>query len=214
LPQSRTGSLGHAAAHSFYPTKNLGALGDAGAVTTNDAQLAAAIRSIANYGSSSKYHFDYLGRNSRLDEVQAAVLLAKLPHLDADNQRRKDIAARYERAVSNPIVRLRLDDSEPALPSLHPSPFTLHEALNTIHHIFPIFCSRRDELQRYLAENGVETLIHYPIPPHKQRCYREWNHLSLPVTELIHAQELSIPCHQAMTDIEVDAVIGLLNNFV
>ena len=204
--QMKTGSLGDAAGHSFYPTKNLGALGDAGAVTTNDEALAQVIEALGNYGSAKKYVFDYLGRNSRIDEIQAAILDVKLRHLDADNQRRKEIAARYERELSNPLVRLRLVDSEnTSRSSLAPR--------DSVYHIFPVFSPRRDELQRYLADNGVETQIHYPIPPHKQKCYQDWNALSLPVTEQIHAQELSIPCHQAMTDDEVSQVISLLNAF-
>jgi dTDP-4-amino-4,6-dideoxygalactose transaminase len=223
----RTGSLGDAAGHSFYPTKNLGAFGDAGAVTTDDDDLARMIEALGNYGSSRKNVFDALGRNSRIDEIQAAILLAKLPHLDAVNQRRKEIAARYEREVSNPLVRLLLVDSEQYSRSdLAPR--------DCAYHIFPVFCARRDELQQYLADNGVETQIHYPIPPHKQRCYNgQWsarpkdacyqrdarmfdvqlNHLSLPVTEQIHREELSIPCNQAMTDDDVSTIIRLLNQF-
>ena len=202
----KTGSLGHAAAHSFYPTKNLGAFGDAGAVTTDDEKLAEVIRALGNYGSSEKYVFDYLGRNSRIDEIQAAVLLAKLPHLDADNLRRKEIAARYEREVINDLVRLLpVANEQYSRSSLAPR--------DSVYHIFPVFSPRRDELQQYLAENGIETQIHYPIPPHKQRCYPEWNHLTLPITEQIHAQELSIPCHQAMTDEEQTHIITLLNAF-
>ena len=189
------GSLGHAAAHSFYPGKNLGALGDAGAVTTNDAQLADIIRALGNYGCHKKYVHDYQGYNSRIDELQAAVLDVKLRYLDAANQRRKEIAARYESEISNPLVRVVRSDRD------------------CVYHIFPVFSSRRDELQQYLAENGIETLIHYPIPPHKQRCYKEWNMLELPITEQISAQELSIPCHQAMTDQEVEAVVSALNRF-
>jgi dTDP-4-amino-4,6-dideoxygalactose transaminase len=200
----RTGSLGDAAGHSFYPGKNLGALGDAGAVTTNDDELANVIRAFGNYGSHQKYIHDYAGRNSRIDEIQAALLDVKLRYLDADNQRRKDIAARYEREVSNDLVRLGLVGHELTACCLRDS----------VYHIFPVFCSRRDELQRYLTDNGVETQIHYPIPPHKQRCYQEWSALSLPITEQIHAQELSIPCHQALTDDEVSRVVHLLNNFM
>ena len=204
--QSKTGSLGHAAAHSFYPGKNLGALGDAGAVTTNDDELADIVKALGNYGSHQKYVHDYLGRNSRIDELQAAILDVKLKHLDADNARRKEIAARYEREVSNPLVKLRLVDSEQySRCSLAPR--------DSVYHIFPVFSPRRDELQRYLADNGIETQIHYPIPPHKQKCYQEWNHLSFPVTEQIHQQELSIPCHQALTDEEVSRVVALLNAF-
>ena len=221
---TRTGSLGDAAGHSFYPGKNLGALGDAGAVTTNDDELADIIRALGNYGSHQKYVHDYLGRNSRIDELQAAILDVKLHHLDADNQRRREIAARYEREISNELVTCRLATSE--------KPFlSQREAVSlnrdSVCHIFPVFSPRRDELQRYLAENGVETQIHYPIPPHRQRCYAkgaqnllselselsEWSSLSLPITDQIHAQELSIPCNQALTDDEVTKIIDLLNSF-
>ena len=202
----KTGSLGDAAGHSFYPGKNLGALGDAGAVTTDDDELAKTIEALGNYGSSRKYVFDYQGRNSRIDELQAAILDVKLRHLDADNQRRKDIAARYEREVSNDLVRLRFDGNE----TYSRSSLATRDC---VYHIFPVFCERRDELQNYLADNGVETQIHYPVPPHRQRCYPELHHLSLPVTEQIHAQELSIPCHQAMTDAETGRVVALLNAF-
>ena len=202
----KTGSLGDAAGHSFYPGKNLGALGDAGAVTTDDDALADIIRALGNYGSHQKYVHDYLGRNSRIDELQAAILDVKLRHLDADNQRRKDIAARYEREVSNDLVRLRPEGNETCSRSLCAT-------RDSVWHIFPVFSARRDELQNYLADNGVETQIHYPIPPHRQRCYPELHHLSLPVTEQIHREELSIPCHQAMTDHEVTCIIDLLNAF-
>ena len=202
----KTGSLGDAAGHSFYPGKNLGALGDAGAVTTNDDELAKTIEALGNYGSAKKYVFDYLGRNSRIDEIQAAILSVKLKHLDADNQRRKDIAARYEREVSNDLVRLRLDGNE----TYSRSSLAMRDC---VWHIFPVFCERRDELKKYLADNGVETQIHYPVPPHRQKCYPQWHQLSLPVTERIHAQELSIPCHQALTDEETGRVVALLNAF-
>jgi len=191
----RTGSLGDAAGHSFYPGKNLGAFGDAGAVTTDDDELAAAIRSIANYGSSRKYVFDYQGRNSRIDELQAAILDAKLPHLDAANQRRKELAALYINKVNNPQI---------VMP---------HCQRDHVCHIFPVLSARRDALQQYLLDNGVETVIHYPIPPHKQSCYAGWNHLSLPITERIHREELSIPCNQAMTNEEADYIVDLLNSF-
>lgn len=194
LPK-RTGALGDAAGHSFYPTKNLGAFGDAGAVTTNDEELATVIRALGNYGSSRKYVFDYQGRNSRIDELQASILEAKLPHLDDDNARRKEIATFYINKVKNPLIRMPKTDR------------------NSVWHIFPVLSPRRDELQQYLRDYGVETQIHYPIPPHKQRCYADWNSLSLPITELIHAQELSIPCHQAMTQEEADFIADLLNDF-
>ena len=193
-PSKRTGALGNAAAHSFYPGKNLGAFGDGGAVTTNDDELAAIIRSLANYGSRQKYVFDYCGRNSRLDELQAAVLDVKLRHLDTDNARRQKIAAYYLDKVQHLEITL-------------PTPS------ESVYHIFPILSTRRDELQQYLANNGVQTMIHYPIPPHQQRCYAAWNHLSLPVTEQIHRLELSLPCHPAMTQDEVNHVVTLLNRF-
>ena len=202
----KTGALGSAAGHSFYPTKNLGAFGDAGAVTTDDDTLADVIRALGNYGSARHYVFDYQGRNSRMDEIQAAILLAKLHDLDANNQRRKEIAARYEREVINPLVRLRLSANEQA-------PLSDRDS---VYHIFPVFCTRRDELQRYLADNGIGTEIHYPIPPHKQLCYKNTplSSLSLPITEKIHAEELSIPCHQALSDDEVTRIIALLNTYL
>ena len=207
LPTPRkTGSLGDAAGHSFYPTKNLGALGDAGAVTTNDEALARVVEALGNYGSSRKYIFDYLGRNSRMDEIQAAVLDVKLKHLDADNQRRREIAARYQREVTNDRMILRFEGNDQySRSSLTPR--------DSVCHILPVLCEHRDELQKYLSANGIETQINYPIPPHKQHCYPDWNHLSLPVTERIHAQELSIPCNQALTDAETERVIALLNAF-
>ena len=190
-----TGSLGYAAAHSFYPGKNLGALGDAGAVTTDDERLAEVVRSLGNYGSRQKYVYDYQGRNSRLDELQAAVLDVKLRHLDADNARRRQIAAYYLEKVDNPAA------------------VTLPTPSDSVYHIFPVLSPCRDELQRYLARHGVATQIHYPVPPHRQRCYAAWSALSLPVTELISQQELSLPCHQAMTTEEADRVVDLLNSF-
>jgi len=193
----RTGSIGDAAAHSFYPGKNLGALGDAGAVTTDNKELAEMIRALGNYGSSEKYIFPYQGRNSRMDEIQAAVLSVKLKYLDDDNRRRRDIARRYITEVDNPLLRL---------PSM-----ALWQ--NSVFHIFPVLCRERDRLQEYLAEKGIATMIHYPLPPHKQKCYGQWNDMSLPVTERIHDQEISIPLNQAMTDDEVSAVIAGLNSF-
>ena len=192
-----TGSLGDAAGHSFYPGKNLGALGDGGAVTTNDHQLADCVRALANYGSQKKYVFKFRCRNSRLDEIQAAVLSVKLRHLDDDNRRRQEIAKYYYEHISNPLITLpcRLPDE------------------NNVYHIFPILCPERDRLQQYLTEKGVQTLIHYPIPPHQQECYQEWNHLHLPVTEQIHQQELSIPISQVLTDKEMCEVTNILNSF-
>ena len=184
-------------AHSFYPGKNLGALGDAGAVTTDDDELAATVRALANYGSARKYVFRYRGRNSRMDEIQAAVLSVRLRYLDEDNAERRRIALRYIEEVRNPLLTLPSRD------------YWRH----SVFHIFPVLTPRRDELQRYLADNGVQTVIHYPIPPHKQECYASWHDLSLPVTERIHREELSIPCNQVLTDEEVTAIIKLLNNY-
>ena len=188
----RTGSIGHAAGHSFYPGKNLGALGDAGAVTTNDEELANIIRALGNYGSSKKYVFDYVGQNSRMDEVQAAVLNEKLKWLDRDNERRVAIAQRYINSIRNTDVTL---------------PTEAYLA-NNVFHIFPVLCAKREQLQLELHQRGIETIIHYPIPPHKQHCYSEWNGLSLPITERIHREELSLPLNPTMTDEEVDMVIA------
>lgn len=193
-PSGKTGSLGSASAHSFYPGKNLGALGDAGAVTTSDDRLAEVIRSLANYGSSRKYVFDYVGRNSRIDEIQAAVLSVKLKYLDTENERRRQIADAYIRQIHHPQILLPTGG-------------------DSVYHIFPVLCEQRDRLQQYLTANGVGTVIHYPIPPHKQRCYLDWHAICYPITERIHAQELSIPCHQAMTDEEVARIIELMNCF-
>ncbi|MCR4584047.1 MAG: DegT/DnrJ/EryC1/StrS family aminotransferase [Prevotella sp.] len=191
----RTGSLGDVAGHSFYPTKNLGAMGDAGAVTTDDVDLAENIRTLGNYGSSRKYVFDYVGKNSRMDELQAAVLDVRLKYLDEDNRRRKEVASIYINKVKNPLVCIPQSQRD------------------SVWHIFPVLSSCRDELQRYLLRVGVETQVHYPIPPHKQGCYSEWNKLSLPITEQIHREELSLPCHPGMTEEEVCQVVRLLNDF-
>lgn len=194
----RTGSLGDAAAHSFYPGKNLGALGDAGAVTTNDKGLADVIRALANYGSIKKYVFKYVGRNSRLDEIQAAVLDVKLKHLDEDNAIRKHHARYYIENIKHPDI---------VLPKI--TNWDRH-----VFHIFSIRTSRRDELQAYLNDNGIQTNIHYPIPPHKQECYKEWNNLSLPVTEKIHREELSLPMSPVMSDEEISNVSQIINEFL
>ena len=191
----RTGSLGDAAGHSFYPGKNLGAFGDGGAVTTADKELADTVRTLANYGSSRKYVFDYCGRNSRLDEIHAAVLSVKLKHLDEDNEARRRIADYYLEHISHPEVNLPAMD----------------DRLANVFHIFPILCDRRDELQAYLKEHGAQTIIHYPIPPHKQKCYEDWNELSLPVTEKIHREELSLPMSPAMSIDEARIVCELIN---
>jgi dTDP-4-amino-4,6-dideoxygalactose transaminase len=193
----RTGSLGDAAGHSFYPGKNLGALGDAGAVTTNDKNVSDAIRALANYGSQHKYVFKYKGRNSRMDEIQAAILDVKLKYLDRDNDLRKKIAHFYYDNIKNDYV---------SLPTMMPDE-------SNVYHIFPILCTKRNEMQQYLKNNGVQTLIHYPIPPHKQECYKEWNNLSLPITEKIHNQELSIPISPILTMDDTKEIVRLINEF-
>lgn len=193
----RAGNLGDAAGFSFYPGKNLGALGDGGAITTNDKALADTARVIANYGSQKKYVNIYRGVNSRLDEIQAAILSVKLKSLDNDNDRRRDIAERYNNEINNPAITL---------------PQT-RKREEHVYHIYPIFCRERDKLQKYLYENGVETLIHYPIPPHKQEALKEFNKLEFPITERIHCEELSLPCNPAMSDEEVAKVIATINSF-
>lgn len=194
---NRTGSLGDAAGHSFYPGKNLGALGDGGAITTNDEKLANTVRAIANYGSHKKYVFKYCGRNSRLDEIQAAILDVKLKHLDEDLAIRKEVARYYIDHIINPqIITSCVND------------WDAH-----VFHIFPIRCKRRDELQKYLADNGVQTVIHYPIPPHKQECYKEWNSLLFPITEQIHKEELSLPMSSVISSDDIQVIVNLLNNF-
>lgn len=193
----KTGSLGDAAGHSFYPGKNLGALGDGGAVTTNDKELAKVVRTLANYGSEKKYLFRYTGRNSRLDEIQAAVLNVKLPYLDQDIELRKQVAARYLLEIRHPGIQLPL----------------VTDRGQHVYHIFPIRCSRRDALQAFLESRGIQTLIHYPIPPHKQACYKEWHNLFLPITEQIHREELSLPLSPVMTREEIDQVIAAVNAF-
>lgn len=193
----KTGSIGDAAGHSFYPGKNLGALGDAGVVTTNDTLLAKTIRALANYGSQKKYVFKYTGRNSRLDEIQAAILGVKLKHLDEDIELRRQIAKYYiDHIKHKDIVTPKFDNRE-----------------RHVFHLFPIRSSRRDELQRYLTDNGVQTVIHYPIPPHKQECYKEWNEFSLPITEKIHREELSLPISPIMEIEDAKRVVELLNKF-
>ena len=193
----KTGSLGDAAGHSFYPGKNLGALGDAGAVTTDDELLAKTVRALANYGSTKKYVFKYVGRNSRLDEIQAAILDVKLKHLDEDVELRRQVARYYIENIKHPdIVVPKIDNWE-----------------RHVFHIFPVRSGRRNELQQYLAEKGVQTIIHYPIPPHKQECYKEWNEMSFPMTEKIHAEELSLPMSPVMTWDEMKEVVEVLNTW-
>ena len=192
------------AAYSFYPTKNLGAMGDGGTVVTDDLELAQVVRSLGNYGSEQKYVNKYVGVNSRLDEVQAAILLAKLPHLDSWNARRQEIASRYCAEIRNPLVRVT---PIPANPKSH------------VWHVFPVFCDRRDELQKFLKERGIETLIHYPIPPHKQEAFAgaatrgELRHGPLPIAEELANTELSIPMGPSLADDQVAYVIESINAF-
>lgn len=207
----RTGSLGSAAAHSFYPGKNLGAMGDAGAVTTSDEELARVVRALGNYGSTTKYVFPYRGRNSRLDELQAAVLSVKLRYLDADNRRRKEIAQYYYANISHPEIYLPGKAEWEAAGPMEDGASCRDESC--VYHIFPLLTPHRDRLQQYLHEQGIGTMIHYPIPPHKQSCYSQWNALTFPVTEYVHQSELSIPCNQALTDAEVEEVCRCLNRF-
>lgn len=198
-----TGNLGDAAGFSFYPGKNLGALGDGGAMVTNDEKLAKAVRALANYGSQKKYVFKYAGRNSRLDEVQAAVLDVKLKYLVEDNAHRKEVAHYYYEHINNPLI---------TLPDLLPDE-------QNAYHLFPIVVSegKRDALHDYLAENGVGTVCHYPIAPHKQECYSKetWNvpQLSLPITERLADEELSIPIGPTISMDEVKEVVKLINSF-
>jgi dTDP-4-amino-4,6-dideoxygalactose transaminase len=193
----KTGSIGDASGHSFYPGKNLGALGDAGAVTTDDEKVAQTVRALANYGSSQKYVFRYTGRNSRLDEIQAAILSVKLKHLNEDIAIRQDMARYYIEHITNPaVITPRIED------------WNAH-----VFHIFPIRCRQRDALQTYLTGNGIQTVIHYPIPPHKQTCYKEWNSLSLPVTEQIHAEELSLPMSPVLESTEIRRVVEIINQW-
>lgn len=199
----KTGSLGDAAGHSFYPGKNLGALGDAGAVTTNDSELATAIRALANYGSQKKYVFKYCGRNSRLDEIQAAILDVKLKYLDEDIKKRQEVAAYYYDHINNPLIELptRLSDE------------------NNVYHLFPIMTKdgKRDLLLDYLVEQGIGTVIHYPIAPHKQECYAKeaWNipQLFRPITEMIADCELSLPISPCMNQEQEEWVVKCVNEF-
>jgi len=193
----KTGSLGDAAGHSFYPGKNLGAFGDAGAVTTDNDDLANIVRTLANYGSSEKYVFDYQGLNSRLDEIQAAILGVKLKYIDADNNRRKEVARYYLENIKNDAVTLPMVEDWDA----------------HVFHLFPVLCKQRNQLQQHLGNNDIQTLIHYPIPPHKQKAYAYWESMTLPITEKIHNEELSLPISQVITDKEVECVVSAINLF-
>ncbi|ENV13640.1 DegT/DnrJ/EryC1/StrS family aminotransferase [Acinetobacter schindleri] len=197
----KAGNWGDAAGFSFYPGKNLGALGDAGAITTNDAELAQTLKALRNYGSYEKYKNLFVGVNSRLDEIQAAMLDVKLKYLDDETQNRRQIANLYMAEINNPLIEL---------------PKVNKDVLNDQQHVWHVFVIRskyRMELQKYLAENGVQTLIHYPIPPHKQQAYEEWNDLSYPVSEQIHAEILSLPMGPTLTVEDAEKVIQLCNEF-
>jgi len=193
------GNMGDAAAFSFYPTKNLGALGDAGAIVTNDDELAVIARKIANYGQERKYYHQYKGINSRLDEIQAAILNMKLNRLDEDNMKRRMIAEYYFENIRNPFVRL---------------PYNSFFSKHSVYHVFPVFSEKRDLLQEYLASQGIETIIHYPILPNKQEAFEECNNLSFPIAEQICKQELSIPLHPLLTNDEIHYIVDTINHFV
>ncbi len=198
LNGKKSGNLGDAAGFSFYPGKNLGALGDSGAVTTNDGVLAAEIRALANYGSKQKYINDIQGLNSRLDEIQAGFLSIKLKHIDRENAIRQEIAKRYIDAINNPKIVL------PQLPKAID---------NHVWHLFVIRTKERQKLQEYLLAHGVQTVIHYPIPPHKQLAYKEYNQLRFPITEQIHDEVLSLPMSPVLTDAELSHIINVVNSF-
>ena len=195
--ENRTGNLGDASGFSFYPGKNLGCMGDGGAVTTNNEELFNKIKAIANYGSDRKYHHIYKGVNSRLDEIQAAVLDIKLKHLDSDNNKRREISKYYRENIKNSKIIL---------------PETYDEKSH-VWHIFAVRTQNRDEFQKYLTEKGIQTIIHYPTPPHKQGAYKEWNNLSFPITEEIHNTILSLPISPVMTDSEIEKVVEVVNEY-
>tara|TARA_B110001450_G_scaffold123220_1_gene116078 strand:+ start:870 stop:1976 length:1107 start_codon:yes stop_codon:yes gene_type:complete len=196
--EKRTGNLGDAAGFSFYPGKNLGALGDGGAVTTNDSDLASTIRVLSNYGSDKKYHNSIKGVNSRLDEIQAAILTIKLRDLDNEIQIRRNIATRYSEEITNPLISL---------------PFWDKKIKSHVFHLYVVRCEMRDELKNYLLQNGIETIIHYPVPPHKQKAFKELNHLSYPITEQIHNEVLSLPIGSHLTKENLKYIITKINSF-
>ncbi|NQU33920.1 MAG: DegT/DnrJ/EryC1/StrS family aminotransferase [Bacteroidetes bacterium] len=198
---NRAGNLGDSACFSFYPGKNLGAFGDGGAVTTNDSDLAEVIRSLRNYGSQKKYYYTVKGMNSRLDEIQASVLRVKLRHLNEQNQWRREVALYYCENIQNEEIILPIQDSHS----------TIKHNKNHVWHLFVIRTHKRDELQKRLADNGIQTVIHYPIPPHKQAAYNEWNHLSFPITEKIHGEILSLPMGLHLLENQLQKVVGCIN---
>ncbi len=192
----RSGNLGDASGFSFYPGKNLGALGDGGAVTTNDEELAGAIRALGNYGSQKKYENIYKGTNSRLDEIQAAMLRVKLGYLDDEIEKRREVANYYREHIKNPNIILPIQNYK-----------------NHVWHLFVVRTSKRDVLQKYCLDNGIQTLMHYPIPPHKQEAYREWNSESFPISEMIHAQVLSLPISGVQSLEETQKIVETINDW-
>lgn len=198
----RAGNWGHASGFSFYPGKNLGALGDAGAMTTNDPELAQTVRALGNYGSHKKYENIYQGVNSRLDELQAALLLVKLQHLDADTLKRQQIALAYAKGITNPLLTLPITPSS-----------TVASIENHVFHLFVIRLTNRADFQAHLKAAGIDTLIHYPIPPHHQQAYKKYNDQSYPLTAAIHQQVVSLPISPVMTDDQVFAVVAACNSF-
>ena len=192
----RSGAFGNASGFSFYPGKNLGCLGDGGCVTTSDEELANSIKALHNYGSHKKYHNVYKGVDSRLDEIQAAVLRVKLKYLDKENQKRREIAKYFCENIKNPLVTLPILGDK-----------------DEIWHVYPVRVKNRDNFQKYLTDKGVQTIIHYPIPPHKQQAYKEWNNLSFPITEQIHNEIISLPISQVMTDNEIKEMVEVVNQY-
>lgn len=212
----RAGNWGDAAGFSFYPGKNLGALGDAGAVTTNDDELAQTLKALRNYGSHKKYQNLYQGVNSRLDEIQAAMLRVKLRHLEVETARRQQIAAMYCEGINNPRIALPLNvafTTNNSQLTTNNSTLSIQHYKQHVWHLFVVRCENREALQQHLTDNGVQTLIHYPIPPHKQQAYRQYAEMQLPLTEQIHQQVLSIPLDPTMSDEAVKQVIAAMNEF-
>jgi len=199
LGGKRVGSFGDCGGFSFYPGKNLGALGDGGMITTNNEELAKKIKALRNYGSFVKYENLYKGMNSRLDEIQAGILSVKLAHLQNDNEKRRAVANYYMHNIKNPAI---------TLPKISNGDEKSH-----VWHLFVVRCSRRDDLKKYLFDNGIEASIHYPVPPHKQYAYKEWNKLSFPISEKIHNEVLSLPISPVITTEEIEKVVDIINKY-
>jgi len=200
----KTGNLGDAAGFSFYPGKNLGALGDAGAVTTNDDALAKHIRALGNYGSTKKYVNEFQGLNSRLDEIQAAFLEVKLKYVDAENQYRRQLASLYLNGITNPTIQLPFPEN---------TAFETIENKEHVWHLFVIRTNDRDRLQKYVADNDIQTIIHYPIPPNKQLAFKDMNQLDYSITNAIHDEVVSLPISPVTSEEEVQKIIQILNSF-